>query len=872
MDLNQMPKEFDYDFLDAITANPLFCTQPMTCLDGSNQIESSTRQLEVANQTSGDAFNGPISTSPIAYVDGQSSQRNINGLSLSQPVILDAQDGHGNPHDANVDADSIQGCAVGPGFTEPAALDAQDCNGDDIEDDVWCTPPIPYTGQTFGSKVEARQYYNSYAKRIGFSIRTSTSRLSGDTREQLKVTYVCNKQGRVKQEAQQKVEQIPESDDDDDIQEGSDPDEDDDGAHKKKKKLDGGKKRKREKMQRIDCKARFVVKLIGNRWHAIHFVADHNHNLIVKPSLKKFLRSHKGIPPEEKQIITLLHDTNISTSRVMQLMNMFYGSAQKVPYEGKDVGNFRSGIRRTEKYMDMQETLDYFMELEEEDPDFFHKSFQLGCAFLRDEKTPSYKWLFETFLEAMKGKAPLNIITDKDGAMRNAIALVFRNTCHRNCRWHIMDKFSGMIGPILDEDAELEEDFKECINHTVTPGEFEEKWAAMINKHWLHDNEHFQRLYAIRSSFVPAYYMHNFYPFLQSTQRSEGFNAVLKKYVNPNMSILHFVRQYQKLQEKCLVAEEGQDFRTDDRERRRWSKYPIERHASTVYTKNLFYRFSNEFEKIAEYDVEPKGEFQYLLVPNNTKVYGYGKRSYLVTAIADESSFYCECSKYDRDGILCCHVMKVLTRLGVKTIPEQYIMKRWTLKAVESSDNSTANIHMKTDFIARGMPLNNKKTLWFTNLSTSFAELAADGCLSSERYNIMQDHIKQMRSAINEIKKRKKASRQKEINRPPAASAAQAQAGPSCVDGAAAESVGCLFATAPTAGDCGIPVSVPAAISTPVGNPPRSKVKGRKKEKRLKKGMNVEPKRKNKCRICKKEGHTAPRCPDREGEGVSSVQ
>ncbi|CAL4942477.1 unnamed protein product [Urochloa decumbens] len=814
-----MPEEFDYDFLDAITANPLFCTQPMTCLDGSNQIESSTRQ------------------------------RNINGLSLSQPVILDAQDGHGNPHDANVDADSIQGCVVGPGFTEPAALDAQDCNGDYIEDDVWCTPPIPYTGQTFGSKVEARQYYNSYAKRIGFSIRTSTSHLSGDTREQLKVTYVCNKQGRVKQETQQKEEQIPESDDDDDIQEGSNPDEDDDGAHKKKKKLDGGKKRKREKMQRTDCKARFVVKLIGDRWHAIHFVADHNHDLIVKPSLKKFLRSHKGIPPEEKQIITLLHDTNISTSRVMQLMNMFYGSAQKVPYEGKDVGNFRSGIRRMEKYMDMQEILDYFMELEEEDPDFFHKvkldkenrvesifwvdgaarhayiesyhdcvsfdatymtnmydmpftpfiginshgqSFQLGCAFLRDEKTPSYKWLFETFLEAMKGKAPLNIITDQDGAMRNAIALVFRNTCHRNCRWHIMDKFSGTIGPILDEDAELEEDFKESINHTVTPGEFEEKWAAMINKHWLHDNEHFQRLYAIRSSFVPAYYMHNFYPFLQSTQR--------------------------------------------------------------------------------KYDVEPKGEFQYLLVPNNTKVYGYGKRSYLVTAIADESSFYCECSKYDRDGILCCHVMKVLTRLGVKTIPEQYIMKRWTLKAVESSDNSTANTHMKADFIARGMPLNNKKTLWFTNLSTSFAELAADGCLSSERYNIMQDHIKQMRSAINEIKKRKRASRQKEINRPPAASAAQAQAGPSCVDGAAAESVGCLFATAPTAGDGGIPVSVPAAISTPVGNPPRSKVKGRKKEKRLKKGMNAEPKRKNKCRICKKEGHTAPRCPDREEEGVSSVQ
>jgi hypothetical protein len=53
-------------------------------------------------------------------------------------------------------------------------------------------------------------------------------------------------------------------------------------------------------------------------------------------------------------------------------MNELYGSMQLVPYEGKDVGNFRYTIRRTEKYQDVQETLDYFRELEQENP-FFHK-------------------------------------------------------------------------------------------------------------------------------------------------------------------------------------------------------------------------------------------------------------------------------------------------------------------------------------------------------------------------------------------------------------------------------------------------------------------------------------------------------------------
>ena len=260
---------------------------------------------------------------------------------------------------------------------------------------------------------------------------------------------------------------------------------------------------------------------------------------------------------------------------------------------------------------------------------------------------------------------------------------------------------------------------------------------------------------------MPAYYMHCFYPFLQSTQRSEGFNAVLKKYVNPNMSVLHFVRQYQKIQDKCLVAQDGQDFRTDDKERRRWSRYPIEKHASTVYTKNLFYRFSKEFEKTAEYDVTPEGQFQYLLVPNNNFVYGYGKRTYLVTAVVEEESYYCECSKFDRDEMLCCHIMKILTRLGVKNIPQRYILKRWTQEAIQGGENAEPNAHVPAEFIARGMPLNTKRTLWFTNLSTAFASLAVEGCVSKETYTVMDNHIKLMQDEIAEIKLRKKSNARK---------------------------------------------------------------------------------------------------------------
>jgi len=91
----------------------------------------------------------------------------------------------------------------------------------------------------------------------------------------------------------------------------------------------------------------------------------------------------------------------------------------------------------------------------------------------------------------MDRKAPLNIIIDPDAAMRATICTVFPNTTHRNCRWHIMDKFSGTIGPILAKNEELNEEFVDCLNHTVSPEDFESKWAAMVQKHDLEGNEHF---------------------------------------------------------------------------------------------------------------------------------------------------------------------------------------------------------------------------------------------------------------------------------------------------------------------------------------------------------------------------------------------
>ncbi|WVZ79033.1 hypothetical protein U9M48_026661 [Paspalum notatum var. saurae] len=400
----------------------------------------------------------------------ETSDRKIQ-IKKDPPCIRLSLEGASLEETAHVSAGNGQVDSHAVGVNHPGASGS--VGGDNINDEtdeaveVWSAPPVPYTGMSFATTDEARFFYNEYAKRIGFSVRTDTSRLSAVSREKHKVQLAWK--GEEEEARYKDYENKPEPE--------AKPENGGEGGVKTKK-LDGGKKRKREKMKYTNCKARMAVKLIGKRWQVIYFIPEHNHDLVLKPSLKKFLRSHKGIPKEEKQFFELLHGCNLATGRIMQVMNEFYGSAQVVPYEAKDISNFRSSIRKVEKYRDMAETLEYFQGIQKEDPDFFYKikldsehkvksifwvdsparnvyiesyhdcisfdatymtnmydmpftpfiginkhgqSFQVGCAFIRDEKIASYKWLFSTFLEAMRSKAPLNIITDQDAAMRSAI-------------------------------------------------------------------------------------------------------------------------------------------------------------------------------------------------------------------------------------------------------------------------------------------------------------------------------------------------------------------------------------------------------------------------------------------------------------------
>ncbi|CAL4993485.1 unnamed protein product [Urochloa decumbens] len=363
------------------------------------------------------------------------------------------------------------------------------------EQEVQCSPTDPLTMTTivYEKWEEAKKCYKKYAKKVGFSIKIGSSKKKEKEGETDKVVLVCNRIGKNKEE-----------------------------------KGDGPvvKQRKRNKTEKTGCTTRLIVnKRNDGKWHVTTFNEDHNRPLCGKFDLKKFLRSQRGIPDEEKRFVEVLHEANITAGR----------------------------------------------------------------------------------------------------------------------------------------------------------------------EHSSQSNKLLEHLYGLRKSFIPAYYMEDF-----TTAHSEGFNAVLKRYVNPQMSILNFVRQYMKIQEKISCDEDENEFNSDQKVPSvLFSGYPIEEHACKFYTRKIYYKFQVELKLSTSYKITEVSGCTYTLTPTKGYVFGYDMRDYMVFAVVGAKIYACECSEMKWDGILCCHILKIMTQEHIEEIPTEYLLQRWSNEAgmiPTDSDQNQTNI------------------------------------------------------------------------------------------------------------------------------------------------------------------------------------
>ncbi|XP_020251246.1 protein FAR1-RELATED SEQUENCE 5-like isoform X2 [Asparagus officinalis] len=548
----------------------------------------------------------------------------------------------------------------------------------------------PVVGMLFENDDKAYQYYINYAGNKGFSVRKGWWDKSARNVTRSRV-YVCSREGfRPKNPSNEVKRSRPET--------------------------------------RTGCPARMAIKVTSSgRYRVTEFVPEHNHQLAApldihmlksqKPSLKaqsgRTQQNGGLIPSGYKNYIRAKRkkDMKVGDARAIseylqkmkgenpsfycaiqvdeddQMTNVFWADARSMAdyYYFGDVVCFDTSY----KPQDYGRPLAHFIGINH------HKQLIiLGAALLYDETVESFKWLFETFKTAMSGKQPKTLLTDHCPAISDAIAAVWPGTVHRFCVWQIYQNSVKHLTNVFESSETFAHDFCRCLYDFEEEEEFLSAWEEMLDKYSLKDNEWLAMLFAEREKWSSVYGRQAFSADIQSTLRGESLTTMLKEYLNYEMDLTQFFKQYEKSLSEGRHAELQADYHANQGNPR----IPPLRllwQAASAYTPAVFDMFRREFELFMDcmvYNCGEAGTLSQYEVTTKQK-----NKSHFVRFDSSDGTVICTCKKFEFAGIQCCHVLKVLDFRNIKELPPQCILKRWRKDAKAGSFRENHGFSLDAD-------------------------------------------------------------------------------------------------------------------------------------------------------------------------------
>ena len=116
---------------------------------------------------------------------------------------------------------------------------------------------------------------------------------------------------------------------------------------------------------------------------------------------------------------------------------------------------------------------------------------------------------------------------------------------------------------------------------------------------------------------------------------------------------------------------------------------------SKLYTPAIFEAFQGEYERsMAACTTALEGNNEYLVLTGSLDEDFRYEKEYKVIGDPLQQTSTCSCGQFNRIGILCSHAIKVLDLMNIKSLPAQYVLKRWTKEARSGAvqDNQGRNI------------------------------------------------------------------------------------------------------------------------------------------------------------------------------------
>nr|XP_027088688.1 protein FAR1-RELATED SEQUENCE 5-like [Coffea arabica] len=167
---------------------------------------------------------------------------------------------------------------------------------------------------------------------------------------------------------------------------------------------------------------------------------------------------------------------------------------------------------------------------------------------------------------------------------------------------------------------------------------------------------------------------------MRSTQLSESLNAAIKNHLKLDHDLVQFFRHFNR-----VVDEKRHNELIAEYEMRQklpmvgLRQTPMLVHASETYSPTVFVAFQNEYGESTAMVILRQQDAA-MIVEFAVMRYDGGPER-IVVFNRNDLSVRCSCKKYENEGILCGHALKVFDTVGIKIIPPEYIKRRWTKRA-----------------------------------------------------------------------------------------------------------------------------------------------------------------------------------------------
>jgi hypothetical protein len=109
----------------------------------------------------------------------------------------------------------------------------------------------------------------------------------------------------------------------------------------------------------------------------------------------------------------------------------------------------------------------------------------------------------------------------------------------------MVKKYKDQLNQMYDQHPKLKDKLISVIKHPLNPNQFEAAWAEMCDEFGLYDRVTMQALYNDRRMWIAAYFKEVFCGTIQSTQRSESVNSMVKGgYLDNSKSVHEFAKRF----------------------------------------------------------------------------------------------------------------------------------------------------------------------------------------------------------------------------------------------------------------------------------------------------------------------------------------